>query len=625
MSVQFGRWGFDGAPPDADYLAKVRKLISPYGPDGGGSYSASGIGVLCYAFHTNKESRSEAQPLVSASGTVLTWDGRLDNRDELLSALDGVVSNGCADVSIASAAFTRWGTSCFAKMIGDWTLSIWDANNRALILAKDPIGTRHLYYAAGPDGVTWSTILDPLVLFAPRHLALDEEYIAGWLSMFPATHLTPYAGVCSVPPSSFVRVTPTSRATHKYWDLDPGKRISHRSDAQYEEHFRFVFGQSVKRRLRSDAPVLAELSGGMDSSSIVCMADDILARGEAETPRLDTVSYFDDAEPNWNERPYFTKVEERRGRAGHHIDVGTLESLPVAFEDGRFLPTPAAVAGTTERAKHFADWMRMQPARVLLSGVGGDEVLGGVPTPLPELEDLLASLQFRALVRQLEAWALAKRRPWVHLLLEATARFLPPTFAKTPRRKQPAPWLDRGFVRRNRAALRGYERRLRVLGPRPSFQDNLATLDGLRRQLGCAATNPCAIYETRYPYLDRDLLEFLFAIPREQLVRPGQRRSLMRRALRGIVPPEVLERKRKAFVSRSPLAAIGAHWAEFAGLTHSTAETCHGILDAGLFRDTMEKACRGQEVSLPTALRTLGIQAWLLGMGGWQVCEREAR
>ena len=60
----------------------------------------------------------------------------------------------------------------------------------------------------------------------------------------------------------------------------------------------------------------------MDSSAIVCMADTIIARGATETPRLDTVSYYDDSEPNWNERPYFTKVEEKRGRTGCHIDIG---------------------------------------------------------------------------------------------------------------------------------------------------------------------------------------------------------------------------------------------------------------------------------------------------------------
>src|SRR5579864_4787500 len=96
-------------------------------------------------------------------------------------------------------------------------------------------------------------------------------------------------------------------------------RIRYRTDAEYEEHFRSAFEQSVKRRLGSAAPVLAELSGGVDSSSIVCVADDILTREGG--PRLDTVSYYDDSEPNWDERPFFTRIEEKRGRTGCHINI----------------------------------------------------------------------------------------------------------------------------------------------------------------------------------------------------------------------------------------------------------------------------------------------------------------
>ena len=81
----------------------------------------------------------------------------------------------------------------------------------------------------------------------------------------------------------------------KYWDFDPGKRIRYRTDAEYEEHFRTALATAVQRRLRSDRPVLAELSGGMDSSSIVCMADIVIAQGQAQCPRLDTLSWFDDS------------------------------------------------------------------------------------------------------------------------------------------------------------------------------------------------------------------------------------------------------------------------------------------------------------------------------------------
>src|SRR5208282_1828599 len=190
------------------------------------------------------------------------------------------------------------GTRCFARLLGDWALSIWDPRDRSLLLAKDPIGTRPLYYFADRNEVTWSSLLDPLVLFAGKTFALDEEYIAGYFSLFPATHLTPYLGIASVPPCTFVRIQPGKAAAHKYWDFDPGKRIRYHRDVEYQDHFRTVFRESVRRCLRSAGPLLAELSGGMDSSSIVCVADAVIAEGSTETLHLDTLSYFNDSEPN---------------------------------------------------------------------------------------------------------------------------------------------------------------------------------------------------------------------------------------------------------------------------------------------------------------------------------------
>ena len=427
MSVQFGRWNLDGKPVDPAYLAKVKPVIAPYGPDDEGAYAISNLSILYRAFHTTKESRRETQPHVSESGVVITWDGRLDNRAELIHCLRDVLTIGATDVSIVAAAYEEWGTNCFAKLVGDWALSIWDAKSCSLTLAKDPIGTRHLYYSIDSDHITWSTILDPLVLFAGKSFALCEEYIAGWFSFFPATHLTPYIGVNAVPPSSSVVIRSGKQTVTKYWDFDPAKQIRYRTDAEYEEHFRAVFGEAVRHRLRSDSPILAELSGGMDSSSIVCMADTIIARGAAETPRLDTISYYDDAEPNWNERPYFTKVEEKRGRTGTHIDMGSQEPLKFDLDMDHFAATPGSGFGRlSEPSRQIASCIASQGNRVVLSGIGGDEFTGGVPTPAPELQDLLARGHFRALAHQLKLWALNKRKPWFYVLFDAAREFFPP-------------------------------------------------------------------------------------------------------------------------------------------------------------------------------------------------------
>ena len=120
----------------------------------------------------------------------------------------------------------------------------------------------------------------------------------------------------------------TKHIVSKYWDFDPDKRIRYRTDAEYEEHFRSAFATAVQRRLRSDRPVLAELSGGMDSSSIVCMADTVIARGAAECPRLDTISWFDDSydhlEPDSNELRLLHQSRRKTRPKGCHIDLGAL-------------------------------------------------------------------------------------------------------------------------------------------------------------------------------------------------------------------------------------------------------------------------------------------------------------
>src|SRR5229473_489869 len=619
MSVQFGTWNFDGKPVDRDYLEKVKPAIAPYGPDDGGSFAKTNVSILYRAFHATKESRREVQPYVMASGAVLTWDGRLDNRTELIRGLGDVVTNRSTDVEIVAAAYEYWSSDCFATLIGDWALSIWDANSRSLILAKDPIGTRHLYYAFDKEQVTWSTILDPLVLFAGKTFELCEEYIAGWFSFFPAAHLTPYAGIHSVPPSSSVVIRPGKHTVSKYWDFDPSKRIRYRTDGEYEEHFRAVFAEAVRRRLRSDSPILAELSGGMDSSSIVCMADTIMARGSAETPRLDTVSYYNDSEPNWNERPYFTKVEEKRGRAGTHIDVSKQESFQFEPGDnGHFAATPGSGGGRpNEASRQFAACMTSQGNRVVLSGIGGDEVMGGVPTPTPELEDLLARAQFGALAHQLKVWALEKKKPWFHLFFEAARGFFPPALVGVPKHKRPAPWLNASFVQRNRSALQGYETRLSLFGPLPTFQENLSTLQGLQRQLGCDALSADLPREKRYPYLDRGLLEFMYAVPRDQLVRPGQRRSLMRRALVNIVPAELLNRKRKAYVARAPMASIATDCLCLAELGQQMFSSALQIVETNKLSDVLQKARQGQEISVVQLMRTLAIECWLQQLRLW--------
>lgn len=231
--------------------------------------------------------------------------------------------------------------------------------------------------------------------------------------------------------------------------------------------------------------------------------------------------------------------------------------------------------------------------------------MGGVPMPTSELADLASRVEIRKLARQLKMWALDKRRPWPHLFWETVRRFLPRALAGTPEHLRPAPWLHPGFIARHRSALAGYESRIRLFAPLPTFQEDLATLDALRRQLGADVLPSEPAYEKRYPYLDRDLLEFLFAIPREQLLRPGERRSLMRRALAGVVPEEILNRKRKAFVVRRPLVGIADQFEALLQTLYPMIAASLGIVDPIAFRRELDTARAGRGTLPIPLLRTM--------------------
>lgn len=614
MNIQFGLWNFDTGPVTPVQVSRMKSILDRSPFDGQNEFRDDQIYFLHKYSNADREMR---QPFRTEAGCVLCWDGRLDNRSDLADALGSGRLRTACDVELVGAAHNRWGTRAFSKLIGDWALSLWNPNDRALILARDFLGTRPLYYSTKAGSVRWSNLLDPLILAGISSPFLDEEYIAGWFARFPATHLTPYARVRAVPPSSFILFRNGRQTSQNHWEFDPAKRIVYRNSGDYEQHFREVFSRSVTRRLRSTAPMLAELSGGMDSSSIVCMADRIISEGRAETSRLDTISYYDDAEPNWDESAFFRLVEQQRGRSGLHVPVNFHAHLHPTFPLERFAATPGSGADHN-RNEAYAAHLRSGGYRVLLQGLGGDEVLGGVPAPSPELADLLASARFVSFMKSSLTWALAMRLPMVHLATEALRELL--SFPHAPDVQAAFPWLRPEFVRRNRNALEGYERRSigSIFAGRPSFRANLTALEDLRRHINSlSAANAMETLERRYPYLDRDLLEFLYAIPREELIRPHQRRSLMRRSLRGFVPEEILNRKRKAFLARAPVTALQADLDCLLRETNQMLSSDLGIVDRNKFQQSLTRAAGGEAMPVVPLLRTLLIEAWLRHIFRW--------
>src|SRR5216684_426232 len=119
MSAQVGIWNFDGKPADRILLGKLSSGLQQYGPDCSTAHIDGSIGMAYRAFHTSPESRLERQPYRSARGNMITWDGRLDNREELIPELWADLVDDRTDVAFVACAFDRWGTDCFRRLVGD--------------------------------------------------------------------------------------------------------------------------------------------------------------------------------------------------------------------------------------------------------------------------------------------------------------------------------------------------------------------------------------------------------------------------------------------------------------------------------------------------------------------------
>jgi asparagine synthase (glutamine-hydrolysing) len=608
MSVQAGIWNFDGQSAQTDLLDQLSDSIAQYGPDGTERLCMGSVGMLYRPFHTTLESRLERQPYVSSRGYVITWDGRLDNREDLIPEVHNDLTADQTDVAIVATAFEKWGSGCLHKFIGDWALTVWDAVENTLILARDYSGIRKLYYYKTPAKLLWCTHLAPIVLLSGTQFTLNDEYIAGYLVEAPEAHLTPYKGICGVPPGKSVQICSGKIVVHSQWVFEPRRNIRYKTDAEYQEHFRYVFRKAVRRRLRSDSPILGELSGGYDSTAIVCMADDILACEGPQCSRMDTISFYDLSEPDGDDFSYFTKVERARGRMGFRINLQQFRPI-LTLKCPDFLSSPN-LEFTEELKLAKRKVFQEGGYRVVLSGFAGDELNGQATEFRLLIGDLMARFRLFELAKQLKAWSLLTKRPWTQLFFQSAAQLLPLSLRermlKTARF---GPWIDREFARKYRLSRRKLGEVEVTRFWLPSLRDSATTIAWLTRYL--ANDRPSEI-EKRYPYLDRDFVEFVTAIPPDQLLRPGERRSLMRRSLAGILPSEVLARQTKGGGDRSYILMVQEHWEMIEGIVNSPLSGRLGYIEPSRFRDALWDLKNGKAAANFLELfRVLALEIWL--------------
>ena len=556
MSAHAGVFLRDGSSVN-DRDAAIRASLSPLAPDGVSLHASDAI-VLAYgACHVWCDEDRAPAPLRSRTGLIATWDVRRDNRDDLRLRL-GLGPPPTSDAAIALAAFERWGIDGLRWLVGEWSLVIWDPRHRALHLARDYMGVRPLFYYATDREVLWSSSLGDLVLRAERRAAISETFVAGFVTYRFRSEITPYEGIRAVPAATCASFFANGTDAHRrFWQLEPGT-IRYRDSHQYEEHLRALWRDAVGVRLRTTQRVWAELSGGLDSSSVVCMADWLMKRGGVRARGVQPVSHVTLDAPEGDERRFIAQVEAQIGERTEILGVEANES---AIEPDWEWVTPLTASGVG-LAQHRL--IRGRGGRLVLSGRAGDVVMGCEPDNSVAVFDDLADGHLVAALVNARRWCRASRKPFIEILSQLASRSTPRRAARAIQRRssytaEETDLLSTRLVRLTEAFDDGLASELAPV--RAAKRDLWAMMRSYAAGSRLTIPYTCGPIVHTYPFTHRPLVEFVVAIPGVELSAPGEMRSLMRRAFAGFVPPCILRRTSKGYYPPSatraarPLAA----------------------------------------------------------------------
>lgn len=567
MSGIAGRIELRRPEVDQTLLLRMSALIAHRGPDGEGNWTRGSVGLCHRQFCTTPESLHERQPWTDVSGMVcLTLDGRVDNREELSKALQaqGVTLRCTSDAELVLQAYLCWEEDFAMRIIGDFALAVWDVRIRRLILARDILGMKPLHYFVDGERLLWCSEIRPLFADPAVPREPNERMVGEFLAdSITSPSETLYRGIFCLPPAHLLVFDAdrpdTGPRLRRYWDIDPAATIRCRDDREYAERLLDVLKEAVRCRLRSLGPVGVELSGGLDSSFVTCLASDLTgganANGGLESFSLVFPGFACD------ESEYIDAVVARCGRPSNRLcpPAWNLKRHRDQVESDWLLPDyPNGAMSAALRELAVA-----KGCRVLLTGLGGDEWFWGSPH---HYADLLRTFRIGALLRRACADpAVPTLVPWPSnpLLRWAIGPLLPRPLKETVRNLRATPrvppWIRSNFARRIALA----ERRPDEIPSRrfASFaqadQIHAVWSGSYQWQMDFVerSANRPAI-EHRHPFHDRRVVEFSLALPEEQKQRAGQNRFVAREAMRGIVPEANRQRATKAEFSHVVVQAL---------------------------------------------------------------------
>lgn len=559
-----GILNFDHTPVDSDALGRMTRAMNILGQDWRYTWTEGEIGLGCAIIgDTSRENYASLPYHHPNERWVINFDGRIDNRQELLSVLKSqpVVNRPpISNEKIVLAAYEKWGQECPKHLIGDFAFAIWDRKNHTLICARDHFGVKPLYYSLSHQSFVFASTPYALLASGKVPLTIHEERIADFL-VNPLEGVDKissfYTGVFRLAPAHLLVIQPEGLSEQCYWQLVPKLNTAAMTEADYIEAFQELFKEAIRCRLQDTSAPASMLSGGMDSSAIVGIGRKILVE---EGKPLHAFSVISKSSGVNRETPYILSVLNQGNLISHLIsEIELQQRMDELIRVLESEDEPFDCLMNLNRAVYLHT--QDHGINSLLDGIDGDTLLSSSG----HLSHLWRQGAYRTIISEtLKANGLTAeyklgRNYFFNSILSVFTPVAPEWFRslRKPYRYKKAVTLalKESIIEREFAQQSYLGERLARLDshkPRPrSFSQvefhkialNHPFLTvGLERYERVASAFGI---EARHPYVDVRLAEFCLELPWQLKTQRGWTKMILRRALEQELPSEVIWRKDK--------------------------------------------------------------------------------
>lgn len=601
MSGIAGVFYLDGRPAQTETLGQMVDILAHRGPDGADIWLGGSVGLGHRMLWTTSESLDEKLPF-KMSDRVITADARIDNRDELINllGLSDIPSSEISDSEIILSAYAKWGENCPEKLIGAFAFAIWDEQKQQLFCARDHIGVKPFYFYYSKNIFVFASEIKAILTISEVPKIFNELRVAYHfdpiIMTFIDSDITFYENVYRLLPAHILKISRSKFHKCKYWSLDPEKEIILGSDEEYSQAFLEIFKETVQCRMRSAYPIGGSLSGGLDSSSIVCTAAGLLESIENQYVFHTFSAIFDDV-PSADEREYIQAVVNHCGETLNHHYVHPDKESPLVDIDKVLYQMDEPFYGTN----YFMPWGFFKSAnkdgvRIFMDGTEGDITvshgmdylvklarMGNWKSFASETEAIIKHFnnpryatysgilnsygfpQLTEQIRNLEIRNYLRNVIRINYCLN-----IPPS--KTIKRTGIKPFFPATLLKSVRR-LRGQNGNMPKFYnveflKRIHFEDKKQSFLNLRKPLSnrdreyhyydlisyalpysLESNNKLASthgIEPRHPFCDKRLIEYCLSLPPEQKLQNGWSRYILRNAMKDILPNKVRWRGGKA-------------------------------------------------------------------------------